>query len=151
MYFDTNIYLKLQKSMLISSCKGYRKGFHEINSDMTHVERPLCRCGMRPVAINYYKKGKAYYRTQCDKCIRRDKKLQTTSKTEWKASGYKKKDHCEKCGFKADNSIQLDVYHLDSNRKNNNWKNLRTVCANCHRILYITGKGWRQGDLIPDY
>ena len=151
MYFDTRIYLILVKYASIHAHKGYGKGFHEINIIMKHAERPLCRCGMRPVAVNYYKKGVPHYRTQCDKCIRQDKKLETTSHTEWKASGYTKKPQCERCGFKAQHRIQLDVYHQDGNRKNNDWKNLKTVCANCHRILYITGKGWKQGDLIPDF
>ena len=88
---------------------------------MKHAERPLCRCGMRPVAVNYYKKDIAHYRTQCDKCIRQDKKLETTSHTEWKASGYIKKTQCERCGFKSQHHIQLDVYHQDGNRKNNNF------------------------------
>ena len=118
---------------------------------MKHSERELCRCGMRPVAINYYKEGRPHYRSQCDKCNRKAKKLRTTPKTNWKQSGYTKKKSCEKCGFVADHSIQLDVYHLDSDRKNNNWKKLKTVCANCHRLLYATGKGWKQGDLIPDF
>ena len=80
--------------------------------------------------------------------IERDS-IEGNKSTKW--SGYNKKDYCEKCGFKADHTVQLDVYHQDGDRKNNNWKNLKTVCANCHRLLYATGKGWKQGDLIPDF
>ena len=45
-----------------------------------------------------------------------------------------KKDHCEKCGFKAEHSCQLDVDHVDGNHNNNDISNLMTLCANCHRF-----------------
>jgi hypothetical protein len=31
------------------------------------------------------------------------------------------------------------------------YTNLKTVCANCQRILYKLGLSWRQGDLTPDF
>lgn len=45
-----------------------------------------------------------------------------------------KKDQCEDCGFKAIHACQLDVDHVDGNRQNNELANLRTLCANCHRL-----------------
>ena len=45
-----------------------------------------------------------------------------------------KKDKCESCGFVPVNQIQLDVDHIDGNHKNNALNNLRTLCANCHRL-----------------
>ncbi|MFA6071903.1 MAG: HNH endonuclease signature motif containing protein [Janthinobacterium sp.] len=45
-----------------------------------------------------------------------------------------KKDYCEECGFKPKDTCQLDVDHVDGNRKNNDPSNLRTLCANCHRL-----------------
>jgi len=44
-----------------------------------------------------------------------------------------KKDYCEKCDFKVAHPCQLDVHHIDGNRKNSTSTNLITLCANCHR------------------
>ena len=32
--------------------------------------RPLCSCGLRPAAINYYKDNKTYYRKLCEVCLK---------------------------------------------------------------------------------
>lgn len=50
--------------------------------------------------------------------------------------GYKahKKDHCEKCGFVAEESCQLDVDHIDGDKSNSDPSNYQTLCANCHRL-----------------
>lgn len=45
-----------------------------------------------------------------------------------------KKGFCEECGFVAKNPVQLDVDHKDGNRFNSDPSNLRTLCANCHRL-----------------
>ena len=45
-----------------------------------------------------------------------------------------KKDICEQCGFIPVNKCQLDVDHIDGNKKNNDLSNLQTLCANCHRL-----------------
>ena len=45
-----------------------------------------------------------------------------------------KKDVCEDCGFVPVYKCQLDVDHVDGNRHNNSPDNLRTICANCHRL-----------------
>lgn len=45
-----------------------------------------------------------------------------------------KKDACERCGFVAVHISQLDVDHIDGNKKNNDPNNLQTLCANCHRL-----------------
>jgi hypothetical protein len=49
---------------------------------------------------------------------------------------YKKyrKEHCEKCGFIPKDMCQLDIDHIDGNHKNNEISNLKTLCANCHRL-----------------
>jgi len=38
-------------------------------------KRALCStCKSKPVAVNYHKNGKTFYRTKCDSCIRKEKK-----------------------------------------------------------------------------
>jgi len=113
--------------------------------------RKICQiCGKKPVAVNYRMHGKVYYRSRCDVCIRKKKNL-PSQKPSWFLAGYKKKPHCEKCGFKAKYREQLFVYYVDGNFNNNNQLNLRTICANCQYEVAKEGLGWRQGDLIPDF
>lgn len=110
--------------------------------------RPLCKtCGERPCAINYYKGKKTYYRKKCDPCSRTN----APKKPRWAQLGYKKKDCCEKCGYKSKHPEQFNVYHIDGNLNNCRPTNLKTICANCQRILQKDGVKWRQGDLIADY
>lgn len=113
--------------------------------------RPICQiCGRKPVAINYKMHGKTYFRTRCDSCIRKKRKLPVPIPS-WHKAGYKKKLHCEKCGFNARYKDQLFVYYVDGNLNNNNQLNLKTICANCQYEIAREGLGWRQGDLVPDY
>jgi hypothetical protein len=78
--------------------------------------------------------------------------LQTWRQTTpaWQRAGYTKKKSCEMCGFNAQHPHQLDVYYVDSNMNNNNTSNLKTVCANCNRLMHAKKSGWRQGDLTVD-
>ena len=109
--------------------------------------RPLCKvCGEKPCAINYYKNNRVYYRSKCDTCARSSK----PGKPRWYQLGYRKKDYCEKCGYHSKFPIQFNVFHVDGNLNNCRPKNLKTVCANCQRILHQEGINWRQGDLTPD-
>jgi hypothetical protein len=113
--------------------------------------RKICLiCGKKPVAVNYKMHGKTYYRTRCDSCIRKKRNL-PAAKPRWLSEGYKKKPHCEKCGFKAKLKEQLYVYHVDGDLNNTSMTNLKTVCANCQFEVAREGLGWRQGDLVPDY
>ena len=113
--------------------------------------RPLCTvCNKKPVAVNYKLHGKTYYRGRCDGCCRKKRKLPLQT-PKWMLEGYKKKPHCEKCGFKAKLKQQLFVYHVDGDLNNNSVLNLKTVCANCQYEVAQEGLGWRQGDLVPDY
>jgi len=110
--------------------------------------RPLCEsCRDYPAAINYYKDGNVYYRKKCSVCIRNPKKRIPPY---WKRSGYKPKEFCEKCGYKSRHAEQFNVFHIDGDLTNCKIKNLKTVCANCQRILHKENIRWRQGDLIPD-
>lgn len=109
--------------------------------------RPLCKtCGEKPCAINYYKNNQVYYRSKCDTCARSSK----PRKPKWYQLGYRKKDYCEKCGYHSKHSIQFNVFHVDGNLNNCRPRNLKTICANCQRILHQEGISWRQGDLTPD-
>jgi hypothetical protein len=120
-----------------------------INTSMEY--RPICGiCGRKPAAINYKMHGKIYFRKRCDSCIRKKRNL-PAPKPRWLLEGYKKKPHCEKCGFKARYKDQLFVYYVDGNLNNNSVLNLKTVCANCQYEIAREGLGWRQGDLVPDY
>ena len=106
--------------------------------------RPLCSCGRNPVAVNYYKSGNPYYRSQCGACNRGVKLPR------WFTSGYKMKSACDKCGFKSPHAEVFTVFHVDGDLNNCRPTNLKTVCANCTRVLHKEGIKWRQGDLVPD-
>lgn len=110
--------------------------------------RPLCDCKLRPAAINYKKAGKTYYRKKCETCLRNGSKHGVPK---WKQRGYTKKDSCEKCGFKSKHHEQFNVYHIDGNLENCSILNLKTICANCQRIMQKQGVRWKQGDLLPDF
>ena len=105
--------------------------------------RPICpSCNTRPVAINCYSGDKVYYRKMCDSCIRKGRKLKPKSPA-WALSGYKKKPHCEKCGFVAKHVEQLNVFHIDGSLKNNDWVNLKTVCLNCTKEIDKSKLRWK--------
>jgi hypothetical protein len=105
--------------------------------------RPLCSvCKQRPVAINYVKQDITYYRKKCDPCGRKEEKLKPKPAA-WVKAGYKKKPHCEKCGFQAKLLDQLQVFHLDGNLKNTDWANLKTICANCAIEVYKSKLPWK--------
>ena len=106
--------------------------------------RPLCTCGRAPVAVNYYKEGKAYYRKVCGACLR------GVRVARWQHAGYKMKNTCDKCGFKSPYSEVFNVFHVDGDLNNCRPSNLKTVCSNCQRLLHREGVMWRQGDLVPD-
>jgi len=110
--------------------------------------RDLCKeCGQRPVAINYYKEGRPFYRSKCDHCASQRK----DGTPLWARAGYTKKTTCDKCGFTSKYIEQFNVFYVDGNPTNCRYTNLKTVCANCQRILHKLKLPWRQGDLRPDF
>ena len=109
--------------------------------------RPLCQCGIRPRAVNYIKNNKTYYRKLCDIC---SKQGLYHGIPKWYRSGYRQKQICDKCGFKTPHAEIINVFHVDGDLNNCRLSNLKTVCANCQRILHKEGVVWRQGDLRPD-
>ena len=106
--------------------------------------RPLCVCGLKPAAINYRKNGRTYYRRKCEQC------LGGKGVARWYRAGYRMKNTCDKCGFKSLHKQVFNVYHVDGDLNNCKPVNLKTVCANCQRVLQQEGSKWRQGDLVPD-
>jgi predicted HNH restriction endonuclease len=60
------------------------------------------------------------------------------------------KNLCDKCGFKSPHSDVFSVFHVDGDLNNCRHANLKTICANCARVLHKEGIRWRQGDLTPD-
>ena len=115
------------------------------------LTRELCPiCLATPVAVNYIRDGITHYRNSCSTCIRKGKKLKAIPPA-WAKSGYKKTLQCEICNFKARlPTKQLFVYHVDGNLKNNNWHNLKTVCANC-RIELVGKVNWKPASIVPDF
>lgn len=110
------------------------------------IRNLCCVCKQKPVAINYYKGSQPFYRTRCDRCSKNRNKG-----TEfWQRSGYVMKNICDKCGFTSKYSEPFSVYYIDGNPQNTKYTNLKTVCANCQRILHHLKSPWRQGDLTPD-
>ena len=112
--------------------------------------RPLCKaCKQRPCAVNYHKANKVFYRSQCELCVRY--KGKSMGQPKWQQSGYVKKNECDKCAFKSRHAQQFNVFHVDGNLNNCRFSNLKTVCANCQRVLQAQGIKWVQGDLVPDF
>lgn len=109
--------------------------------------RPLCKCGIRPAAVNYHKNGKTFYRSKCETCVYGKE----CNIPRWYKSGYRKKLKCDKCGFASKYQEQFNVYHIDGDLNNCRPANLKTVCANCQRLLQKEGVQWKQGDLVPDF
>jgi hypothetical protein len=49
-----------------------------------------------------------------------------------------KSDTCIRCGFQAEDRCQMDLDHIDGDRRNHVVDNMQTLCSNCHRL-----KSWR--------
>jgi hypothetical protein len=115
------------------------------------LKRDLCPvCMDSLVAINYIRDGIRHYRNTCSSCIRKGKKIKEPQPL-WVKSGYKKKERCEMCNFKAKTPKQLFVYYVDGNLKNNNAFNLKTICANCKIELAGTRLPWKPAPIVPDF
>ena len=116
------------------------------------MKRPLCLvCNQADAAINYIKEGTYHYRKLCDSCIRKGKKIKPVAPA-WFKSGYRKKQICERCSYKAKYiDKQMVVYHVDGNLKNVDSQNLKTVCLNCRVELAHSKLPWRESPIVPDF
>lgn len=77
------------------------------------------------------KLGFKRYSSLCSPCSKRKYNIPK------KKYRVKKKEYCEACGFIAFDQCQLDVHHIDRNKRNNSDNNLQTLCANCHRLEHM--------------
>lgn len=109
--------------------------------------RPLCKCGLRPKAVNYKKNNKTYYRSLCEICMSNGLHYGIPR---WFRAGYRIKSQCDRCGFRSPHKEIFRVFHIDGNLDNCRFSNLKTVCSNCSLMLAKEGITWRQGDLIAD-
>lgn len=113
--------------------------------------RPICKdCNKNFCAINYIRAGITHYRSICDECGRKKKKLQPR-KANWTKSGYKKKTTCDLCGFQSLFTSQITVFHIDGDLENINLTNLRSICLNCVEVVKKKEITWKRGDLKVDY
>ncbi len=116
---------------------------------VSHV-RPLCKkCGVNVCRIQYNKDlklragGLPYYQSECNSCHRGERTVgeqyPSYRRNALKAAGDNPK--CSYCGFEPLHVCQLDVDHIDGDKKNNDLANLQILCSNCHRL-----KTWANGD-----
>ena len=94
------------------------------------LERRLCSCGKTTRNVGLDKQGRQRFGVLCWGCHRSYK--------------YTKKTYCEApgCMFIAIHVIQLEIDHIDGNKRNNDLDNLQTLCCNCHRLKTHANHEW---------
>lgn len=113
--------------------------------------RPICsHCNKNYCAVNYIRIGITHYRSMCDECGRKKKKLKPR-KAAWTKNGYKKKAACDLCGFKSLFTTQITVFHIDGDLENSVQSNLRSICLNCVEVVKKKEVNWKRGDLEIGY
>ena len=95
------------------------------------TQKTCSNCGKHPVAVNYTRNNKVYYRKICYYCIKDKKDQKNQAKQLLKKSGYTKKTVCDRCGFVAKTPEQIRIHFKDSNVYNVSLSNLRSYCMNC--------------------
>lgn len=86
------------------------------------TKRGKCKfCGSPGQRRGKNSAGEATWKSVCVHCLKKP----------WRRY---RKDCCEECGFVPTHFCQLDVDHVDGNKANSSPANLRTLCANCHRL-----------------
>jgi hypothetical protein len=137
------IYKNNQKTMVYRAFEG-------LNIIMATL-RPICKlCNKNYRAVNYHRDGIVHYRSVCDDCGRKKKKLKSR-RSLWTKGGYQKKANCDLCGFHSVMPTQITVFHIDGNLENIAISNLRSVCLNCIEIIKKKNVNWKRGDLEIDY
>lgn len=103
------------------------------------LSSPLCvECGKRRTAATRKKPdGTHYYKKKCNVCSGyKMANVSGSRRAYYKVAIDRKLElmACEMCGFNAVRPCQLDIDHIDGNKKNNDPSNLQILCANCHRL-----------------
>ncbi len=105
---------------------------HKLLAVSVSSKRGICeRCGL--VSLHHKKQGAADNPMRVWRCSRGVNRF---NRKPGKRYRYLKKDMCEECGFVSEHPCQMDVHHIDENHKNNAPENLKTLCANCHRLAH---------------
>ena len=84
--------------------------------------RATCTCGNLVEKLSTRANGESSYGKLCRSCRGRTR------------YGIVKAPNCEDCGFVGLVSAQLEIDHIDGDRKNNSKDNLKTLCCNCHAL-----------------
>lgn len=92
--------------------------------------RKECGCGNPVASKGTDEQGRQRWKSRCSTCIRYGQRT--------------KGPNCERCGFVPEDSIQLDVDHIDGNPSNNDKSNTQTLCANCHRLKTKQNQDWKK-------
>ncbi len=104
-----------------------------------HIISHLCKesktaycsvCGLNAV-VGYSFKGNYYWR--CSKSGWKPEKWTIKKQKLYRV----RKNYCEICGFIAVHESQIDIHHKDHNHDNDEYSNLESQCANCHRLEHI--------------
>lgn len=111
-------------------------------SSETRVQGTCLKCGKnKQRRSNRLKDGSYSYSAVCERCHRDRYSLALAVRPVPEYTRHKK-DHCEDCGFVPAHPCQLDVDHVDGDHANDDPLNLRTRCANCHRLKTFLSKDW---------
>lgn len=111
------------------------KWIHRLSNIDPVAKTGLCsHCG--PVRLKIREKFENRINWRCYTAFVKDRR---NRQSPWRIF---KKTSCEKCGFIPQHSSQLDVDHIDGNKKNNDPSNLQTLCANCHRLKTHLNRDW---------
>ncbi len=100
-----------------------------------HIRGLCVECEKHPQTSKGLYKGKQVFRATCNICHKKRYRKH-------KAYTKFKKDSCEECGFVPVHSCQLDVDHINGDHGDDSEENLRTLCANCHRLKTYLNKDW---------
>ena len=96
----------------------------------------MCKnCQIRPKQSNGNYNGRKIFKKLCARC---------TKFPNLKEKANQK--HCSIC-HKEYHFSQLDVDHIKSAKRNDNYENLQVICSNCHRLnTYMNKESGPQGN-----
>lgn len=115
-------------------CMG--KWVHRLTNLNVEAKTATCaECGEVRVKISGTgKKGDTLYR-----CYTAHHSKERLRQSPWLMF---REDTCSRCGFIPEHPSQLDVDHIDGDKRNNSPDNLQTLCANCHRLKTYLNNEW---------